>query len=75
MPRKRYLWIKCPKCKTTTQQRIISTVYNEDYQVLRRRMCLECEHKWNTLQEPEQQVENITERTFLRKTCKPSLIS
>ena len=38
-------------------------------------MCLECEHKWNTLQEPEQEVINITERTFLRKTCKPSLIS
>ena len=75
MPRKRYLWIECPKCKKLTEQRIVSTKVNEDYEILRRRWCLECEHRWHTLQEPEQQVENITESTFLRKTCKPLLIS
>ena len=70
MPRKRYLWIECPKCKKLTEQRIVSTKVNEDYEILRRRWCLECEHRWHTLQEPEQSTTGITEASFLRRSKK-----
>ena len=64
--RKRISYVICPKCEVYTFQKILFTRVNEDdHRTLRRRCCEECNHKWNTIQEPEKTVDNISEREFL----------
>ena len=65
--KKRISFVCCPECDMYTFQKIILTrVHDEDHRILRRRECLGCSHKWYTIQQPEESVDNMTERTFLR---------
>jgi len=49
-----------------TFQKVLATRVHEDHRTLRRRECEDCGHKWNTIQQPEESVDNITERSFLK---------
>ena len=63
--RKRISYVICPKCEVYTFQKILFTRVHEDHRILRKRCCESCNHKWNTIQQPEQTVDDITERSFL----------
>ena len=43
----------CPHC-FSAEIRVIGTFYTEENQIVRQRKCLDCKHKWNTIQELEQ---------------------
>ena len=65
--RKRISFVACPECKIFTFQKIISTVVDDEHRILRRRNCLDCGHKWYTVQQPEVSVENMTTSKFLNE--------
>ncbi len=64
--RKRISFVCCPNCNMFTFQKVLFTRVHEDHRTLRRRECEDCGHKWNTIQQPEESVDNITERSFLK---------
>ena len=39
----------CPNC-FGAEIRVIGTYYTEDNEIVRQRTCLDCKHKWNTVQ-------------------------
>jgi transcriptional regulator NrdR family protein len=49
----RYSLCACPKC-FSGEIRVSSTYYTDEGRIVRQRRCLDCEHKWNTIQELEQ---------------------
>ena len=49
----RYSLCACPKC-FSGEIRVFGTYYTEEGQIVRQRKCLDCKHKWNTIQELEQ---------------------
>ena len=63
--RKRLSYVLCPKCEVYTFQKILLTRVHDDHRTLRKRECESCNHRWNTIQDPEQTVDDITERKFL----------
>tara|TARA_R100000231_G_C5308131_1_gene159586 strand:- start:312 stop:521 length:210 start_codon:yes stop_codon:yes gene_type:complete len=65
--RKRISFVSCPVCKIYTFQRILVTRVHDDHRVYRRRECLDCHHRWCTIQQPEESVDNISERDFLKQ--------
>ena len=63
--RKRLSYVVCPKCEVYTFQKVLFTRVHDDHRTLRKRECESCNHRWNTIQDPEQTVDDITERKFL----------
>ena len=63
--RKRLSYVVCPKCEVYTFQKVLFTRVHDDHRTLRKRECEICNHRWNTIQDPEQTVDDITERKFL----------
>jgi len=59
MPRPRTFTI-CPNCKTYSKQKVIQTIRNSEDNIFRRRYCCGCEHRWYTIQSPEQIIVNPT---------------
>ena len=64
--RKRISFVCCPNCNMFTFQKVLFTRVHQDHRTLRRRECEDCKHRWNTIQQPEESVDNITERSFLK---------
>ena len=48
----RYSLCACPKC-FSGEIRVFGTYYTDEGQIVRQRKCLDCKHKWNTIQELE----------------------
>ena len=44
--------MQCPNC-AATRLSVVMTAYATDEQIVRRRRCHACEHRWYTLQAPE----------------------
>ena len=49
----RLTFLKCPKCQKVTRQKVIDSQRNSKKTIVRRRLCMVCEHKWHTIQKPE----------------------
>ena len=47
--------MKCPECGSR-RVRVVLTAYTDQQQKVRRRHCQACEHRWYTLQQPEEQI-------------------
>jgi|TARA_R100001510_G_C7518978_1_gene115291 transcriptional regulator NrdR family protein len=65
--RKRVSFVSCPECKIYTFQKVLVTRVHDDLRTWRRRECEECHHRWCTIQQPEESVDNITEADFLKQ--------
>ncbi len=64
---KRLTWIKCPICVDYTDQKVIRSERNRKHIILRRRLCLECGHRWQTLQYPEMIIDDIKAKYILKE--------
>ena len=49
----------CPKCKANSA-RVVLTKKTEENQIIRRRSCDSCGHRWYTLQYPEVEIPSDT---------------
>ena len=49
----RLTFVKCPKCKEVTRQKVIRSERNSKKTIVRTRLCMVCEHRWHTFQTPE----------------------
>ena len=47
----------CPECKSL-KAKVICIKYDEDGSAVRRKLCLDCDHRYYTLQYPEVHIEN-----------------
>ena len=54
----RLTFVKCPKCDELTRQKVIRSQRNSEKVIIRRRLCMVCEHKWHTVQYPEVTIED-----------------
>ena len=54
----RLTFVKCPKCNELTRQKVIRSQRNSEKVIIRRRLCMVCEHKWHTVQYPEVNIED-----------------
>ena len=54
----RLTFVKCPKCNELTRQKVIRSERNSEKVIIRRRLCMVCEHKWHTVQYPEVIIED-----------------
>ena len=54
----RLTFVKCPKCNQLTRQKVIRSQRNSEKVIIRRRLCMVCEHKWHTVQYPEVTIED-----------------
>lgn len=54
----RLTFVKCPKCNELTRQKVIRSQRNSEKVIIRRRLCMSCEHKWHTVQYPEVTIED-----------------
>ena len=54
----RLTFVKCPKCNELTRQKVIRSQRNSEKVIIRRRLCMLCEHKWHTVQYPEVTIED-----------------
>ena len=46
-------FVTCPKCNTLSRQKVIRSERNSKKVIVRRRLCMICEHRWHTVQYPE----------------------
>lgn len=51
--------MKCPSCGAH-RIRVVLTTYSTDKEIIRRRRCLACEHRWYTIQQPEKLLEGVS---------------
>ena len=54
----RLTFVKCPKCNELTRQKVIRSERNSEKVIIRRRLCMVCEHRWHTVQYPEVTIED-----------------
>ena len=54
----RLTFVKCPKCNELTRQKVIRSERNSEKVIIRRRLCMVCEHTWHTVQYPEVTIED-----------------
>ena len=50
--------MQCPECGSR-QLRVVLTTNTKEKEVVRRRRCLRCDHRWYTLQPPERVLEGM----------------
>ena len=51
--RRHYAAFSCPKCRSPLTRVMRTTADRTTGEILRRRVCEECNHRWYTAQEPE----------------------
>ena len=64
---KRISWVICPKCQEYTDQKVRRSDRNSKHVIVRRRLCLECGHRWQTLQYPEMIIDDIKAKYILKE--------
>ena len=50
-------YVPCPECKSL-RGKVICIKYDEDGSAVRRKLCLDCKHRYYTLQYPEVHIKN-----------------
>lgn len=53
MPRGLAIQVPCPMCQGTST-RVVATKHTDQGLLVRRRCCEDCDHRWYTLQTPEE---------------------
>ena len=49
----RLTFVKCPKCREVTRQKVIRSERNSKKTIVRTWLFMVCEHRWHTIQTPE----------------------
>ena len=62
--RNRYPVPQCPKCGKYLNK-VKQTVYSADDDIVRRRMCDICQHRWWTVQKPESNLNPETSKVYV----------
>ena len=64
----------CPKCGSANMKCTDSRPTNHRNAIKRRRMCLDCDHRWNTLEMPEKDIAEVVRCgncKYFREFCIP----
>lgn len=64
--------VPCPKCKSGETGVISTYPVATSQDVVRRRVCRDCDHRWYTIQHPEkalQMYQLVFERQFQKNVC------
>jgi hypothetical protein len=55
----------CPKCGSE-ESKVMGRYTSQDNDCVRERRCLECDHRWKTLQSPEEELHPSVQVRFFR---------